>query len=89
MIFWSSWQNAEDQPCATLFFSGKTCLRVLPDFFLCRAVPWEGIHSALHGQGVSFFPEMFDDSEQLREGLGVGVRAGVPDFSGRENPQLF
>jgi len=83
--FLIAWQDAEGQTCYTLYF-GQDLPPGLARFYLHCAVPRDGIPSALHGQRVAFSPEMLNDPEQLRDGLGVGVRAGVPYFGGRENP---
>lgn len=46
----------------------------------------DGAGSDLPGQGVTFFPEMRHDPEQLGDRFGVGIRAGVPYLSGRKDP---
>jgi len=68
------------------FFSGKTSLRVLPVFIFAAPHQSDGVHSELQSQGVTFIPKMRHDPEQLRDSLGVGIRAGVSYFSARKNP---
>ena len=41
------------------------------------------------GQGIPFFPEMSYNPEELIQGPGVGIRAGMPDLGRGKDTQVF